>query len=178
MIYVNREDNLMEHYYEIKSERIILKPLKKEDIEMLRVLRNRASKYFITQKHITKEQQRQWYETYLKKQNDYMFKVVLRSKPDEFVGAAALYDIDMDEGSAEFGRIVVDSKKAQGIGKEITNAICQFGYEELGLAKIICTVFKDNERAVQIYKKIGFEIVEEKEGLLYMEKYDANSKCR
>lgn len=170
---IDKEDILMKHCYELKSEKIILKPLEEKDIESLRVLRNQASKFFITQKYITKEQQKQWYKTYLYKQNDYMFKVVLCSNPNEFVGAVALYDVDKEKGTAEFGRIVVDNKKAQGIGKDIVNAICKFGYEELGLVKIVCTVFKDNEKAVQIYKKIGFEVMKEKDGLLYMEKYGA-----
>ena len=166
----------MKHCYELKSKKIFLKPLEKEDIEMLRVLRNQASKFFITQKLISKEQQQQWYKTYLEKQNDYMFKVVLCSNPDEFVGAVALYDIDEEKRDAEFGRIVVDHKKARGIGKDIVNAICQFGYKELRLVKITCTVFKDNEKAVRIYKEIGFEIVREKDGLLYMEKYNESTK--
>lgn len=144
--------------------------------EMLRVLRNQASKCFVTQKYITREQQQQWYKTYLEKQNDYMFKVVLCSNPDEFVGAVALYDIDKKKGTAEFGRIIVDNKKVQGIGRDIVDAICRFGYDEFELIKIICTVFKDNEKAVQIYKKNGFKIIGEKNGLLYMEKCNESTK--
>ena len=166
----------MKHCYELKSKKIILKPLEKEDIEMLRVLRNQASKCFVTQKYITREQQQQWYKTYLEKQNDYMFKVVLCSNPDEFVGAVALYDIDKKKGTAEFGRIIVDNKKVQGIGRDIVDAICRFGYDEFELIKIICTVFKDNEKAVQIYKKNGFKINKKKNGLLYMEKCNESTK--
>ena len=103
----------MKHSYELKMDEIILKPLEKEDIEKLRILRNNLSIYFISQKQISKKEQQQWYNAYLKKDDDIMFKVVLADEDNEFVGAVALYDINREKKCAEFGRIIVDNKKVK-----------------------------------------------------------------
>lgn len=160
----------MKHSYELKMDEIILKPLEKEDIEKLRILRNNLSIYFISQKQISKKEQQQWYNAYLKKDDDIMFKVVLADEDNEFVGAVALYDINREKKCAEFGRIIVDNKKVTGIGVNIVQAICRFGYDMLGLEKIVCDVLKDNKRAIHIYEKVGFETVREDGRLVYMEK--------
>ena len=111
----------MKHQYEYVNKRIILKPLEAEDIENLRNLRNRNKQFFATQAEITKEGQENWYCNYLQKDNDIMFKVVLKEKPEQFIGAVAVYDIDWVEKTCEFGRIVIDKELVQekGIGTEI-----------------------------------------------------------
>ena len=79
----------MKHAYVINGDRIIMVPLEQEDIEPLRNLRNREKEWFLSNDFITKEQQKEWYERYLLQNDDIMFKIVFKEKPEIFCGAIA-----------------------------------------------------------------------------------------
>lgn len=161
----------MKHQYEYANKRIILKPLEAEDIEDLRNLRNRNKQFFATQTEITKEGQEKWYQSYLQKDNDIMFKVVLGKKPEQFIGAVAVYDIDWEAKTCEFGRIVIDKEKTdeKGIGTQTVEGICQFAFSGLKMKKIKAEVLKENARAIAVYKKVGFVIKGETESMYELE---------
>lgn len=161
----------MKHDYKYLSHRVQLRPLEQEDIEPLRILRNQNRQYFLSQQEITKKEQEEWYRSYLTRMNDIMFKIAKNDAPSVFIGAIALYDIDMELKTAEFGRVVVDKVKAPetGIGTEAVRAICLFGFNELHLEKIVCEVLMTNERAIKAYQNVGFHIVTEREGMYHME---------
>lgn len=150
----------MKHQYVYANGRIILKPLELEDIEELRELRNRERHCFLSTQIIEKDGQRKWYEAYLEKEGDIMFKVVKTTAPDEFIGTIAVYDIDVENKAAEFGRLVIDKEKApeKGTGLDAVIAVCKFAFEKLKLNRISAVVLKDNERALKVYLKAGFRI--------------------
>ena len=129
----------MKHNHVFEYGRIILMPLEKADIEELRILRNSQKQFFISRHEIDSGAQEQWYEKYLKNPEDIMFKVVKKEKPEEFIGAIALYDIDWENMTSECGRTVIDKLKApeKGIGMEATKAVCLFGFQVLKLNKIV-----------------------------------------
>lgn len=160
----------MKHDYEFAYERIILKPLGEEDIELLRILRNKEKQYFLTGDDITSEQQKIWYANYLKKDNDIMFKVVKKDDPDNFIGAIAVYAINFNARTAEVGRTVIDKEKApeKGIGMEATKAVCKFAFDILRIKKIIGEVLKNNERIIKVDTRAGFVIVGDKDESTYL----------
>lgn len=153
----------MEHNYSFEFKRVILKPLERQDIELLRALRNRERQYFATQHIITEEEQKIWYQSYLNKKDDIMFKVVKKENPKDFIGAIALYDIDRENSVSEFGRVVIDKDKApeKGIGTEATKAVCLFGFDVLNMEKIVGEILKTNERIIKVDTRAGFQIVGE-----------------
>lgn len=161
----------MKHDYTFEFERIILKPLAIEDIEHLRILRNSQKQYFVSQYEIDSEAQKKWYNQYLDNPNDIMFKVIKKEKPDEFIGAIALYDIDWEKKTSECGRTVIDKKLApeKGIGMEATKAVCLFGFDVLKLDKIVGEVLKSNERIIKVDTRAGFYIVGEDENMFFIE---------
>ena len=160
----------MKHNYSYEYKRILLKPLEKHDIEELRVLRNGTREFFVYQEIITQEKQQRWFEQYLQKDDDIMFKIVKAEKPEEFIGAIALYDIDPEKHKAEFGRIVIDKEKVseKGLGQEAVEAITQFGFTILKLQEIVAEVLKDNQRALISDLRAGFTIVDENEELYFL----------
>lgn len=167
----NRGGVKMQHAYQFEFESILLKPLMEADIEELRVLRNREKQYFSSQDEITREGQKQWYQKYLNKADDIMFKIVKHDNPDLFIGAIALYDIDWEQRIAECGRTVLDKSLApeKGIGQEATKAVCLFGFEVLKIRKIVAEVLKSNERIIKVDKRAGFYIVGEHEDVYEIE---------
>lgn len=174
----------MKHSHHFEYGRVILSPLMEEDIEELRVLRNKEKSSFLTRQDIDRESQIKWYHNYLQKEDDIMFKISHRDNPDEFIGAIAVYDIDTSKKTAEVGRTVVDkAKNAQaGIGLEATKGICLFSFVVLGIEKITAQILKTNERILKVDTRAGFYIVSDRDDDSYdieMTRYSINlfSNC-
>jgi len=155
----------MKHSYKDDFGRVELEPLEEENIESLRVLRNRERKHFIHTDIIEPLDQRNWYERYLHKSGDIMFQAMLQQR---FVGACALYG--MSDGKAEFGRLVIDRESAgiKGLGFDTTACACKIGFEQLKLSEIWLKVLSDNIAAVKTYEKCGFLLLEEANGISHM----------
>lgn len=158
----------MLHSYSMEVKRVILKPLKKEHIETLRVLRNKESKWFVHSEEVDRETQLIWFKKYQQKNDDYMFSVFEVKRPEIFIGTVALYNIN--EKTCEFGRIIIDHSvtNEKGLGYDTTICACKIGFEQFGLDKIILEVFNDNIPAIKTYKKVGFIVYGEENRMLKM----------
>ena len=169
----------MKHNFNGRFEDIVLKPIEKENIETLRILRNRDEnrKCFIYQNKILEEEQKKWYKEYLEKENDIMFSAFIKEDLEVPIGYVALYDIDKDTKKCEFGRIIVDRGRIfkKGTGYQITKCLCEIGFKKLGMDIIYLEVFSDNIPALKTYLKAGFieKKKYEKDGkeIIYMELY-------
>lgn len=161
----------MKHAYRYDYKRIALRPLERRDIEALRVLRNAQREYFLTKDIITAEQQEKWYALYLNKDDDIMFAVTRAGHEDAFIGSVALYDICMEDKTAEHGRIMIDASKVNesGLGGEAIKAVCAFGFEVLGLNLIRGVALKTNARIQKVDARVGFQCVGETEDSVLME---------
>ena len=153
----------MKHEFTIFKNGYILKPLELEDIESLRVLRNKDKNRicFLYNEVISEEQQKEWYKRYLEKPEDYMFSIFKEDEACDFLGSAAIYNFNHEYNSAEFGRIVLDKTKLKesGLGTLVTSEVCNFAFNEFNLSQVILEVFEDNVAALKIYKKVGFEVI-------------------
>ena len=129
------------------NDSIYIRELLKDDIEILRVLRNRSvnRKNFIYQKEISYESQQIWFNSYLKYFHD------------NIIGFAAIYDINNNE--AEFGRLIVDKDKYNqpGLGKFILKYLINVARDKFYLQKLKLEVFADNIPALKIYEQCGFK---------------------
>jgi RimJ/RimL family protein N-acetyltransferase len=147
----------MDHNYHVQNGDLSLRPLAEQDLELVRQWRNTDSikKCFIYQEEITQEEQLKWYNKYLAADDDIMFVVEWKNKP---VGAVSLYHIDRSIHYAEFGRLMVGAMEVRGlgIGKKASKAVCDFGFNVLGLKQIYLEVFADNPHAYKIYEDLGF----------------------
>lgn len=150
----------MKHNHRYEYGRIILSPLEAEDIEELRIIRNKERSFFQTKEEISADSQKKWYESYLKKDDDIMFKISHRDAPDDFIGAIAVYDIDWINKTAEVGRTVLDKSKNSepGLGQDATKGICLFTFTVLGIDKIVASILKSNERILKVDTRTGFYI--------------------
>lgn len=142
--------------------KVLLGPLDDEDCEKLRVLRNRDDKRFcfFFSDIIEPEAQRDWYERYLTQTDDFTFSVFSK-KTGEWIGAAALYNVDRENGAAEFGRLLIDNAKRseRGLGKSTVYGVCAIGFSQLGLNTIFLEVYEKNMAARAVYDFVGFQVV-------------------
>lgn len=163
----------MDHDFVIYGQGTILKPLTEQDIEPLRLLRNKPAnrQWFINKKIITSKEQAEWFGKYLMTEDDITFSIVKQEAPDIFIGAVSLYNITSDE--AEFGRFLIDSENPanRGFAFEVVKAIITFAVEALNLKKVYLSVYKENAKAIHIYKKAGFTdfCYSQQTGMIFME---------
>lgn len=150
----------MEHHYCAEYQNIKIRPLKKDDIEMLRVWRNDTDQTIFLRNigHITKEMQENWYESYLKDPDVLTFAVEETEKVNHMVGSLALYNFHGEE--AEIGRLQIGDLNARGMGiggKSFVLAM-KIGFQKLGLKRIYASVHQENLAAYKSYLKIGFQV--------------------
>ena len=134
---------------------VTLCPLKEEDIEFVRILRNTTKDSFLYSQEVSSFEQQKWYAQYLRTPGDYMFVVCFQGRR---VGAAAIYQVDTEKKTAEFGRLMIDREAAGvgGLGVKTTQAVCKIALEQLGIHTVVLEVYEDNEAAKITYQRVGF----------------------
>jgi len=68
-----------------------------------------------------------------------------------------------------FGMGVKDSAHGKGVGSALLTAVTELADKWLNLKRIEITVYVDNERAISLYKKFGFEIEGESKAYAFRE---------
>ncbi|MFE0559238.1 GNAT family N-acetyltransferase [Paenibacillus sp. NPDC058910] len=151
----------MDHNIILKIQEITLRPVGPNDLEKMRRWRNSASarSFFLNSEVISEEQQKAWFESYLIRPGDYMFIIQFNNVD---VGTVALYHVDYALGTSEFGRLLLaeDIAKGKKIGEKVTKAMVDFAMNDLNLKEVILEVFTSNLKAVHIYEKVGFKIID------------------
>jgi RimJ/RimL family protein N-acetyltransferase len=150
--------------------RIILSPLLRSDIEPLRFLRNRESKWFFKNEQIDSISQAKWYEHYLQQTDDFMFRISLKNNIGIFIGAVGIYHIDSNTRFGEFGRLLIDHTivTEKGLGVDATICACKIGFEYFNLQTIKLEVLDTNKRAIKTYERSGFIFKDRRETVLVM----------
>jgi RimJ/RimL family protein N-acetyltransferase len=111
------------------------------------------------------EQQERWFES-LSARTDYrIWGILAEGRP---VGAAGLKNIDLAESSGEYwGYLGEKECWGRGLGRQIVAFVCDRA-RSLGLRRIYLRVAADNERAIALYTRTGFEISGEAESMITM----------
>ena len=142
-------------------------PLAKEQIEDLRLLRNRPENrvWFFDSAEISRKQQEAWFSSQQAAKRDYLFAVAPRQDPNVFFGIVSLYHYDEKDESFEVGRLLLDAKKVplKGLGKEVVFAACKIGFEKLFAKRLYAELFVENERSHACFTANGFTVTGTKE---------------
>jgi UDP-4-amino-4,6-dideoxy-N-acetyl-beta-L-altrosamine N-acetyltransferase len=62
----------------------------------------------------------------------------------------------------------------QKVGSVLMRYIIDYGFNVLGLEKLVLYVYENNQKAINLYKKFNFKIVDKKDNLLKMELLNEN----
>ncbi|RZC76736.1 hypothetical protein C5167_000870 [Papaver somniferum] len=85
--------------------------------------------------------------------------------PEELVKRANLYSTFKERGSEKCGIItnvtVAESARQQGVGSSMLKFAIEAAKEEGGVKQVFLQVRRDNEPALALYRKMGFEILAE-----------------
>lgn len=160
----------------LKSERLILKLIEEKDIEWLRTTRNKYKDHFFDASEISKEQQRQWYTKYVETgDKDQMFIIYLKS--GEKIGTVAVYNINITDRTADFGRfLLLDEYRHCGYAEEAVRCLLEYCFDSIRLYKLKIGVHLDNIDAIAIYARAGFKTTTRP--IILLERVNANFDVR
>ncbi len=82
---------------------------------------------------------------------------------NQFIGRCGLLPWVIDErAEVEVAYLLDKAYWGQGLGTEAAQAILDYGFEKLGLSRLICLIDRDNLASLKVAEKIGMTF--EKEG--------------
>lgn len=156
----------------IKGKTIDLRPIEKQDIEMLRRWRNENADSFFTSDQITVQQQRAWYQHYQDNYGkDFMF--IIQLKDDTSIGTVALYNMDNADRTADVGRMLLLEKyRGCGYMEEALSLIVDEAFTKMRLYRLKLGTYLDNAGAISLYHKAGFKAL--KRPVMLMEMTNPN----
>ena len=107
-------------------------------------------------RHVAPEIDERWYEQYLASRAHTVRLAICRAD-GSLVGASYLLDIDWVSRNAEFAIWIGEAAaQGQGIGTAATRLTLQHAFEDLNLERIHLLVLAENERAIKLYRSVGF----------------------
>lgn len=143
----------------LSGEKIYLEPITKEYTPLVVKWRNnpKVRCNFIFQEKFTEEIHNKWMDSKVAAGDVVQFIIFLK-EGGQPIGSVYLRDVDKVNEKAEFGIFIgEDIARGQGYGTEAARLICQYGFEELDLHKIMLRVFAHNIGAIKAYEHAGFK---------------------
>lgn len=143
------------------GEKIILRPLKIEDLEKTHKWRNNLDLIKLTQgirfpKSI--EMERDWFNYALcDKSNRTIYFGIEIKLSEEFIGIIQLNNIDYISRTAVLGFVIGEiSSQRHGFGFEACNLIISYSFLQLNIRKITSYVVENNQVSIKLFEKLGF----------------------
>lgn len=156
----------MIHNIVIKYKNLMLRQIKKDDIEQLRQWRNDKEKTKFLRRigNITPEMQIKWYEKYLNNPDEMAFAICEVENLNCLIGSVSLYNFNQNQ--VEIGKILIgeDKVKGLGFGRLSFAMLMTYAFTKLQVVKpqkIVATVNKHNIPARTSYFRLGFKVVGE-----------------
>ena len=137
----------------LKGFDITLKPLEKNDIEMVREWRNseKIKRYALNQNHIDKEQQVAWFDSLIQKEDEY-FVIELSEMP------IGLIWFNKHHEAVETGFYIYDETKQNSLTPyKIVTLFHDYLFNTKGLKMLTCKIQHDNPRAVRFNLSLGYK---------------------
>lgn len=108
---------------------------------------------------VTKAAEAAWYErAELETAAGTAYKFEVHAADDmRLLGMCELMDVDRFDRHAEVGIMIGDTaEQGKGFGRDALRALIRFGFETLGLNTVRIRAIQGNERAIGLYRSIGF----------------------
>lgn len=161
----------MKSQFIIVGAEIELIPLREEFLLETLLWRNRSEirRWFKSADELSFDQHQNWFhDYYLKKQDDFVFLVRDRVT-GAHVGQVSIYRVDHAEKKAEVGRFIgAPAYQGKGYIRKACIELISFAFNVMGLTQLQLEVLCENERAIALYKSLGFSEVNDCEGLKRM----------
>lgn len=138
------------------SEQLKLRAFEKEDLEFMHKLYNipEVMRFWFAEPYQTMAKIKDSFEKNLEKEN---LRLFILEKNKERVGLVGLVRIDNLHRKAEFAIMIDPDHQGHGYAAKATQLAVDYAFTHLNLHKLFLVVDKQNEKAIYIYQKVGFQ---------------------
>ncbi|WP_164667863.1 GNAT family N-acetyltransferase [Virgibacillus doumboii] len=142
------------------SQDLHLRTLEKDDLKFLHKLNNdpNVMDYWFSEPYMSMEQLQDLYE---KSQENKKVRQFILTNNEERLGLVALYSIEQRHRNAEFAIMIDPEQQGNGYASPATQLAVDYAFLKLNLHKVYLHAITINEKAIHIYKKIGFQVESE-----------------
>jgi RimJ/RimL family protein N-acetyltransferase len=141
----------------IHGKRVVLRPIERDDLPRYTQWLNDpvVLQYFGPIFPLSLAEEEQWYSNMLQDASVRNFAIEFEG---QHIGGAGFGQIDGRNACAQVGLFVgLPALWDQGLGYDVLHTLVRFGFEQMNLNRISLSVLAENERAVHLYEKLGFE---------------------
>lgn len=141
-------------------EKVILRPLEKEDKDQIHKFRNDGEITHLLggfsvgySRQAIEEKIENWGNSH----NTIMWAVA-EKETNKCIGHIGLYDIDYVSRRAEIGMLIGEKQYwGQGIGLGITETVTDFAFKQLNIHSVQAKVLETNLASLRVFNKLGFK---------------------
>lgn len=158
-----KEPILLDLPMPILTERLALRPLQQGDgkamFDATEASRHHLSEWLSWPKHV-----KSWEDSEKYARESYCDFIKRKSlalgifKGDEFIGSCGFNYFLWHIPSAEIGYWCKVSAQGHGYMQEAVRALVDYGFETMGIKRMVITCLDDNEKSAKLAEKIGFNL--------------------
>lgn len=146
----------------LEGTKVTLRPLSENDLPFLQEIHNDMELKKNAMIHpfpVSDRQDKMWIDNILcDNSNKSVYLAVEDRDSNHFAGYVTLKDINWINRNCNFGIIILPQFQNKGYGKEATILAVDYAFLQLNLLKVQLEVIANNEKAISLYKKIGFTL--------------------
>jgi RimJ/RimL family protein N-acetyltransferase len=151
----------------LETERLLLRRLRPDDLDSLYALyQDPEMRRYYPEGTLTYEETWAEVEWFLHGHPDNPHLglwATVHKDTQAFIGRCGLLPWTIDQRpEVEVAYLIDKTYWGQGLGTEAAHAILRYGFEQLGLSRLICLVDRDNQASIRVAQKIGMRF--EREG--------------
>jgi len=147
----------------IKTSRLILRKLKREDENEVYALRKdeEVNRFLGREKAKSIDDARSFISKILTNvaTNQGILWAITLKEDDRLIGSIVYYNISAKESRAELGYELSPAFQGKGIMKEAVEAVIQIGFDQFGFESIEGWPTANNIRSIQLLEKLNFKMV-------------------
>lgn len=144
----------------LETSRLVFRHLIPDDLDSLFALyRDPDVKKYIPDAPLTYEaakEELEWFQNGHPKHPQLGLWATIHKQTGAFIGRCGLLPWTIDgQSEVEVAYLLAKAYWGQGLGTEAAQAILHYGFERLGLSRLICLIDQANEASVKVASKIG-----------------------
>jgi RimJ/RimL family protein N-acetyltransferase len=161
----------------IRGEKVYLAPIRMEHAETYRGWINDPEiNVWLASGHIplTANQEKEHLERIDRSDTDEILEIH-ETDTDELIGLTGLHRIDMVTRDAVMGVAITKEHQGRGLGKDAVVTLLRLAFDRLGLHRVELACFSGNDRALGLYRSLGFNEIGRRRHSVYLrgEFYDS-----
>lgn len=148
----------LEKALRIESERLLLRPITKEDTDLVLSFRNAdyVKNNFFYRKSITKEEHFRFYEDKCEKGLVFYF-LVYEKESRTPIGCVYMQHYDEETDSIETGLFFCEkTPQKKGYATEAYTLMIDYAFRVMGIRRLVAKVISTNDASIKLHKRCGY----------------------